>query len=62
LVSRHFTLKALLGFLMVSMLAAASAKLTEFQPLGRRLLILSRYVITTLAISALQHNIIAWHN
>jgi hypothetical protein len=44
------------------MLAAAPAELTEFQPLGRRLFILGRYVITTLADRALKHNIIAWHN
>jgi hypothetical protein len=43
-------------------LAAAAAELAELQPLGRRLLILRRRVIPTLAFRALKHNVIARHN
>jgi hypothetical protein len=44
------------------MFAATAAKLAELKALRRRLFILGRNVITTLAIRALKHNIIARHN
>jgi hypothetical protein len=43
-------------------LAATAAELAEFQTLLLYLLVLSRYVIATLAISALQHDIVTRHN
>ena len=43
------------------MLAATATELTEFQAVGRGLLILGRYVIPTLACLTLKHNVIAWH-
>jgi hypothetical protein len=49
-------------FLVPRVLAAAAAELAELQALGRRLLILRRRVITTLAFRALEHNVIARHN
>jgi hypothetical protein len=52
----------LLGFLMISVLAATATELTEFKPVGRGLLILGRNVVATLAVGTLKHNIIAWHN
>ena len=44
------------------MLAAASAKLAEFEPFRRRLLVLRRRIITTLTIRALQYYVVARHN
>jgi hypothetical protein len=52
----------LLRFFVTSVLAATATELTEFQPLGRGLLVLGRHVVPTLAILALKHNVIAWHN
>ena len=52
----------LLGFFVSSMLAAASAKLAEFEPFRRRLLVFRRRIITTLTIRALQYNVVARHN
>jgi hypothetical protein len=43
------------------MLAATATEFTEFQPVGRGLLILGRYVIPALACLTLKHNVIAWH-
>ena len=51
-----------LGLFMTCVLAATATKLAEFQPVGCGLLILRRYVVPTLAISALKHDVIAWHN
>src|SRR5215203_2836617 len=51
-----------LGLFMTRMLAATSTEFTEFQPIGRGLLILGRHVVPTLAIVTLKHNVIAWHN
>ena len=51
----------LLGFLVSRVLAATAAELTKLKTLRGRLLILRRHVITTLAIRALKHNIIARH-
>ena len=47
---------------MASVLAATTTKLLEFQPIGGGLLILSRSVVAALAVSALEHNVIARHN
>ena len=44
------------------MFAAATAKLAEFKTLGRSLLVFSRRVVPTLALTTLKHNIIARHN
>jgi hypothetical protein len=52
----------LLRFFVTSVLAATATEFTEFQPLGRGLLVLGRHVVPTLAILALKHNVIAWHN
>jgi hypothetical protein len=51
----------LLGFLMTSVLATTATVLLKFKSIGRGLLILSRYIITILAVGALQYNIIARH-
>jgi hypothetical protein len=51
-----------LGFLMIRVLAAMATKLTKLKPVWRGLLVLRRHIIAVLTISALQHNIIAWHN
>ena len=49
--------------LFVSRVAtAAAAELPELQALRRRLLVLRRHVIATLAFRALKHDVIAWHN
>jgi hypothetical protein len=47
---------------VISVLAATLAELAKLKPVGRGLLVLSRCVIPILAVVALQHNIIAWHN
>lgn len=52
----------LFGLLMRCVLTTAAAELAEFQTLSRRLFVLRRYVIATLAITALQHNIVTRHN
>ena len=52
----------LLGFLMAGVFAATSTKLGKLQPIGRGLLILSRCVVTALAFTTLEHNVIARHN
>ena len=52
----------LFGLLMRCVFTAAAAEFTEFQTLSRRLLILRRYVIAALAITALQHNIVTRHS
>ena len=46
---------------MISVLAATAAELAELKPIRRGLLILARYVITTLAFTTLKNNVIAWH-
>jgi hypothetical protein len=46
---------------VASVFTATAAKLTEFQPIRRGLLVLGRHVIPTLAILTLKHNVIAWH-
>ena len=52
---------SLLRLFVTSVLATTAAEFTEFQPIGRGLLILGRYVIPTLTILTLKHNVIAWH-
>src|SRR5260370_28335813 len=51
----------LFGFFVIGVLAATATELTEFKPVGRGLLILSRDVVPTLTVVTLKHNIIAWH-
>jgi hypothetical protein len=46
---------------MTCVFAATSTKLGKFQPIGRGLLILSRYVVAVLAFTTLEHNVIARH-
>ena len=55
------SLPYLLRLFVASVATAAPAKLAEFQPLRRRLLIFRRDVITTLTFRTLKHDIIAWH-
>ena len=52
---------ALLGLFVTCVLATTATEFTEFQPVGGGLLILGRHVVPTLAIAALQYNVIAWH-
>ena len=52
---------ALLRLFVIRVLTAAPAELLKLQPIRRRFLVLARYVIAALAITALQHNVIAWH-
>jgi hypothetical protein len=44
------------------MLSAPITKLLEFETLGRRLFVFRRGVVPTLAVTTLEHNIIARHN
>jgi hypothetical protein len=46
---------------MIRVLTAAPAELLKLQTIRGRLFVFCRYVIAALAISALQHNVIAWH-
>jgi len=52
---------ALLRLFVIRVLTAAPAELLKLQPIRSRFLVLGRYVIAALAITALQHNVIAWH-
>ena len=52
---------ALLRFFVIRVLTAAPAELLKLQTVRSCLLVLGRYVIAAFAITALQHNIIAWH-
>ena len=47
---------------MISVFAATAAELAKLKPVRRGLLILGRYVVSTLACTTLKNNIIAWHN
>jgi hypothetical protein len=47
---------------MIRVFAATATELTELQPIRRGLLILGRYVIAALALIALEHDVVAWHN
>jgi len=46
---------------MICVLSAAPAELLELQAIRSCLFVLRRHVITALAITALQYNVIAWH-
>jgi hypothetical protein len=46
---------------MICVFAATSTKLGKLQPIGRGLLILSRYVVAVFAFTTLEHNVIARH-
>src|SRR2546423_9233451 len=46
---------------MIRVLTASPAELLELQTIWSRFLVLRRYVIAALAITALQYNVIAWH-
>ena len=49
------------GFFVISVLSATATEFAEFEALGRRLLILGRHIVPTLAYPTLEHNIIARH-
>ena len=51
-----------LRFLMVRVLTAAPAELTQLQTICRGLLVLSRNVVATLAVSTLQDDVVTRHN
>jgi hypothetical protein len=51
----------LLGFLMISVLAATATELAKLKPIRRGLFILGRYVVATLANITLKNNVIARH-
>ena len=51
----------LFGLFVSRVLAATAAELAEFQAIRRGFLVLGRHVISTFAIGALKHNVIAWH-
>jgi hypothetical protein len=51
----------LLRFLVRPVNAAAAAELPEFKSLRRRLLVLGRHVVATLALGALQYNVVTRH-
>jgi len=53
---------SLFRFLVTSVLSATATELLKFQTLSRSLLILSRRVIPTLALTTLKNNVIARHN
>jgi hypothetical protein len=50
-----------LHFLVRRVLAALAAELAEFQPPGRRLLILGGGVVAVFALSTLQGHDVSWH-
>ena len=50
-----------LGLFMIGVLTATATELTKLQPIRRSLLILGRNVIAALTLTALKHNIVAWH-
>ena len=53
---------SLFCFFMISVFAATAAELAKLKPVRRGLLILGRYVVSTLACTTLKNNIVAWHN
>jgi len=50
-----------LGFLVVSVLAATATELAKLETVGVRFLVLGCHIVAALAVTALEHNIIAWH-
>jgi hypothetical protein len=59
--TRHLEPGTLLGFFMISVLAATATELAKLKPIRRGLFILGRYVVAALAYTTLKNNIIAWH-
>ena len=53
---------ASLGLFVTCVSSATATELAEFQPVGSRLLILRRNVVSTLALVTLKYDIVAWHN
>jgi hypothetical protein len=51
----------LLGLFVTRVFAATPAELAELEPVGRCLLVFRRHVVAAFALTALQHNVIAWH-
>ncbi len=51
----------LFRFLMIRVLTAAATELLKLQPIRSSFLVLRSHVIAAFAITALQHNVIAWH-
>ena len=51
-----------LGLFMLSMLPTAPAELAKRKSFRRRLLVLGRRVIATLAVTTLKHNVIPRHD
>ena len=51
-----------LRLFVIRVLTAAPAELLELQTVWSCLLVLRRYVIAALTITALQYNVVAWHN
>ena len=52
----------LLRFFMISVFAATATELTKLKPIRRGLLILGRYIVATLTVSTLKHNVVSRHN
>ena len=50
-----------LGFLMIDVLTAATTELLELETFRGGLLVLGSHVVTTLALCALQYNIVTRH-
>jgi hypothetical protein len=50
-----------LRLFVTSVLAATPAEFAELEPIGSRLFVLRRHVVAAFALTALQHNVIAWH-
>lgn len=50
-----------LRFLVSRVLTTTATKLLKLKPIRRGLLILRRHVVAALAVTTLEHNIIAWH-
>ncbi len=50
-----------LGFLVIYVLTAATAELLELETFGRSLLVLGSDVVPTLALDALQYDIVTRH-
>ena len=46
---------------MISVLAATATEFFELEPIGRRLFVFRRRVVSALAFTTLEHNIIARH-
>ena len=51
-----------LGLLVINMLTAATTELLEFQTFRGGLLVLRSHIVATLALGALQYDVITRHN